>query len=346
MFKKVLWAAAAALLLVAVSGNGLAVDQIFLAKGAPSRGNITAMSKDTVTLDMSGVARPFQVNEISRITFDEEPSELTNARNAVIQKNWGVAKSELDKPGAAEATRDLIKQDIDFYKALATAKLAMTEGGDKNAAATAMLNFAKSAPNNYHFYEAAEVLGDLAVASGKFADAARFYGSIAASAPWEDYKLRANNAVGRALIAEKKFPEALEKFNAVLASELTTPLANEQKLFATIGKAQCMAEAGQAEEGIAMLQDVIAKNDATDATLFARTYNALGNCYLKVNKPKDALQAFLHTDILFYADADGHAEALYHLSKLWSDVNKADRAVAARNTLRERYPGTIWNTLE
>ena len=82
------------------------------------------------------------------------------------------------------------------------------------------------------------------------------------------------------------------------------------------------------------------------ARMIARLYNALGRCYLKQNKPKDAVMAYLHTDVLFYADADAHAEALFHLSKLWSDINKSDRAVAARNTLRERYAGSVWAGLE
>jgi len=54
----------------------------------------------------------------------------------------------------------------------------------------------------------------------------------------------------------------------------------------------------------------------------------------------------LHTDMLFHADADSHAEALYYLSKLWPDINKADRAIAAKNTLRERYPGSVWAARE
>jgi tetratricopeptide (TPR) repeat protein len=152
--------------------------------------------------------------------------------------------------------------------------------------------------------------------------------------------------VGRALIAQKKFDEASQQFSDVLAIDLSTAEANREKLFASIGKAQCVAELGKPDEGIAALQDLIARNDPTDGVLFGRIYNALGKCYLKVNKPKDARDAFLHTEMLFPNDTNAHAESLYHLSKLWSDLNKSDRAVAARNTLRERYPGSIWNSQE
>src|SRR5205085_882322 len=181
--------------------------------------------------------------------------------------------------------------------------------------------------------------GDLAMASGKWADAAKYYGPTGlAGAPtdWPNYQLRANNAAGRAKIGEKQYEQALEKFKAVLSSDQSTPEAVRQKNLANVGKAVCLAETGKVDEAVTLLKDLIDKNDPQDAVLFARAYNALGRCYLKQNKAKDAVLALLHTDVLFYSDADAHAEALYHLSKLWSEINKSDRAVAARNTLRER----------
>jgi tetratricopeptide (TPR) repeat protein len=321
-------------------------DQVFMSKGAPSRGLVIEMGRDEVKLDMSGVPRTFDVNEIVRITFREEPSELNPARvNILQQKNYNQALVELRKIDVQKIERDYIKQDVEFYKALSQCRLAMSEGGDRVAADKAMFNFVRSAPQSYHFYEAAEVLGDLAMASGKWADAAKYYGPIS-NAKWPDYQMRSNNAIGRALVGEKKYDEALEKFKAVSSIEVSTAEANRQKNLASVGRAVCLAETGKADEGIALVQDLINKNDPQDSVLFARAYNAQGRCYLKQNKPKDAVLAFLHTDVLFYNDAEAHAEALYYLSKLWSDINKSDRAIAARSTLRERYAGSIWATLD
>jgi len=321
------------------------LDQIFVGKGAPSRGIITDMGRNTVTLDTNGLSRQFEVNEIVRISFREEPPELNVARTSVLQRNYMPALADLKKAEAQKIDRDFIKHDIDFYRALCQCRLTISEGGDKAVATAAMLNFVKSAPESYHFYEAAEVLGDLAMAAGNWADATRYYGPIAA-AKWPEYQMRANNAIGRALVAEKKYNEALDKFKAVTNADTPSAETIRQKNLAQAGRALCLAETGKVEEGVAALQDMIDKNDSQDAVLFARIYNTLGRCYAKLNKPRDAVTALLHTDMLYSSDAEAHAEALYLLSKVWSDINKADRAVAARNTLRERYAGSFWATLE
>lgn len=342
------FALAAAVLVVAGSASfiqGQSLDSVYTTKGgAPQKGTITdAMTKDEVTLDMAGVPRKFPSNEISRITYGDEPQDLANARNSVGAKNYNAALESLKQIPPGSLTRMHMQQDATFYAAVCNLKLAMTEGGDKAKAEQDMLNFVRNSSNSYHFYEAAELLGDLAISSGKYAEAVRYYTPLT-KAPFEDVQMRANNAAARALMSQKDFPNALTKFEAVLASGLATPEAVNQKMFANIGKAQCLGETGKPDEGIKMLEEVIAKNDPQDAKLFARTYNALGACQLKAGRDKDALLAYLHTDVLFYADGEAHAEALYHLTELWTKMNKADRATDSRRTLRERYAGSIWNS--
>ena len=76
-------------------------------------------------------------------------------------------------------------------------------------------------------------------------------------------------------------------YDLILSSGLNTPEAVEQKMQATVGRAVCLAATGKHDEGITIIEDLIAKNDPNDASLFGRAYNALGACYLKAGKPQE-----------------------------------------------------------
>jgi tetratricopeptide (TPR) repeat protein len=302
------------------------------------------MTPNEVKLEMSGVEQTYPVNEIKQIKFADEPTALDNARNAINQKNFNSALAELDKINVDILQRDVEKQEVAFLRGFCVAQKAMTEGGDKTAAANALLDFVRATnKNHYRFYQAAETLGDLMVASGKFEDAPKYYGDAGlAGAPWPVYKLRANLALGRALYLGGKFTEALASYEAVSASEVATAETNVLKQYAVAGKGACLAETGKPAEGIALIKEVIRLNDPVDRRLFAYANNALGNCYLKADQPKDARMAFLQTHLLFSVDADTHAEALFHLARLADSLNEQDIASDARNTLRQRYAGSHW----
>jgi len=313
----------------------------------PNRGSIPSdgMSPTEVSIDMAGVVRKFSVNEITKISFGDDPNDLTSARNlAVEQKNYNSAKDQLAKLDPAKVEREYVKQDIIYYKAFVDAKLALTEGGNKKDAAVALYKFYQAYPKSYHFYEAAELLGDLGVATANYESAAKYYGETGlGGAPWPEYKLRAGLAMGRALVMAEKFDDAAQAFDTVSGSAETNAEANALKQHALVGKALCMGQTGKPDEGIAVLTDIVAKNDPQlDGKLFARAYNAMGNCYLQQKKSKDALMSFLKTDLLFFTDSDAHAEALSKLSKLWDETGHSDRGTEARNKLRERYSGSIW----
>jgi tetratricopeptide (TPR) repeat protein len=319
-------------------------DQIYPKGATPVRGAITTISPDKVTIQATGAERTIEVKDILRVTFGDEPSELGNARDGALAGQYENALADLKKIDASKVQNPVVKQDIDYYTAFCSAKLAMTTGGDKQAATDALYGFVRQNATSFHFFEAAELMGDLAYAASKYDEAFRYYGGLS-KAPWPEYKMKASALQGRAKAAEGKNDEALALFEPILASGLNTPEAMEQKMHAMVGKAVCLAATGKADEGIAMIEDLIAKNDPSDAKLFARAYNALGACYEKAGKTQDALLAYLHTDVLFFADREAHAEALYHLSKLWAAVNKSDRGVEAGTLLRSRYPGSRWASM-
>lgn len=342
------WCAALLLGLVCGAASAQNLDSVWQARlPAPSKGIITGMTVESVTMDMSGVARTFPVNEILRVQFADEPQELTNGRNAYLAKNYNVAADAIAKVGDIAALSPFVRVDVVFYRLAADVGKAMREGGDRAKAEAAMADFAGKAKTagNYHFFESCFLLGELALTGGNPEAAVRYLKPVSESTIPE-IQLRGKYQLGRALLASKKFPEALAQFNEVGGLSVNTPEAAQIQLLSSIGKATCLGETGKSAEGIAIAQNVIDKNDSQqDPALFGRAYNAVGVCHLKANRSKDALLAFLHTDLLFYQDADAHAEALYHLSQLWREANKADRAQDARNTLNERYLGSSWQKL-
>lgn len=318
-----------------------AQDQIYLLRGAPLVGRITDMSPDAVTIDVRGSARSIPVKEIRRIGLAEDPPELRRARDDIPAGQWENSLETLKRIDPKKIARDLVRRDLQYFVAYCQGKLALAGGGDKAAAEAALRELVVDDPKTYHFYEAAELLGDLALALESYDNALRYYAAIG-RAPWPDYRMRSALREARVLVAQGKHAEAMGKYDSVLAAPLDTSEAARQKSIAQVGKAVCLAETGQHQEGIRLVEQLIAKNDPQDGELFGLAYNALGRCHVRAKRPKDAVLAYLHVDQLFFSIPEIHAEALYYLSKLWSEVNKPERAAAARSLLRERYAGSVW----
>ena len=317
-------------------------DQIQLTSGTRLEGQVVAASPTEVTIDVRGSKRAVSVSEIKQVEFAADPAELRAGRARILAGKYEAGLADLQKINPADVKSELVKRDLQFYLAYATGKVALSSGGGKAAATQAMLAFVRAAPTSHHFFQAAELLGDLSIAQGDFGDAVKYYGAISSKAPWPEYKMSAMMSEALAMIAQGDFAGAQQKYETVLAAKSDTKEAKRQRLFAEVGKARCLAETGAAEKGIAMIEEIIDKNDAEDKELFGRAYNALGDCLLKAGKPKDALMAYLHVDLLFYSYPEIHAEALYHLTQLWQQVENNDRSVAARKLLDQRYAGSIW----
>jgi len=317
-------------------------DQVYPFRGSPTSGTIMETSTTEITIERRGTRRAIPVNEIKKVAFGDEAPELRRAREDVLSGQLANGLDELRGIDPANLRRELVRADLQYYMAYCQGRLALSGGGDKQAAIDSLLDFVRGNPQTYHFFEAAELLGDLSAAQQDYDGAIRYYTAIGTKAPWPDYQMRAAVLEARVLIAQGKFPDAQAKYESVMAMSVDTAEATQQKLMAQVGKVVCMAETGQHEEGVKILEQIIAKNDPQDGELFGRTYNALGRCHLKAQRTKDALLAYLHVHVLFYNSADVHAESLYYLSKLWNDVNQSERAVNARNLLMERYAGSVW----
>jgi tetratricopeptide (TPR) repeat protein len=321
-------------------------DQVYLQKGSGIRGKVIGSTNTQIGIEVKGKNQTLSANEVRLITFGDEPQELRQGRARAIAGKYDTALAELKRVNPAAVEREVVKRDLQFYLALCEGRLALSTGGDKAKATSSMMAFVKAAPKSNHFFDAARLLGDLAVGQGDYANAVKFYGAIASKAPWPDYKMSASLAEAQALVAKGDFPAAEKKFGLVAGAKTDTAESKRQVLLAKIGKARCMAETGSADEAIKMIETVIAENEPVDSELFGRAYNAHGDCLQKAGKAKEALMSYLHVDVLFYSQPEIHAEALYHLSKLWATAKKPDRAAAAKTLLQSRYSGSMWSQKE
>jgi tetratricopeptide (TPR) repeat protein len=331
------YAFGAAVLCLAAS-TAFAAD-VVKTKQSSVAGHVTQMSAVEVTVEQGAITKRIAVNEIEWIRYEEEPASMTTARTAIEAGRFEDAQTTLEKVNVAEIDRAEVKQDVEFYKALVASRLALAGNTNIKEAGKLMAAFVRTNTGNYHYLQGCEMVGDLLVAVGNFAAAQQYYEQLG-KAPWADYKMRANVAIGRSLLAEGKAAEAAKAFQAILDSDSKGELAEQQKLAATLGKARCLAEAKQIDEAIKLAEGIIAKADPEAVDVNAQAYNTLGVAYRKAGKPKDAVLAFLHTDTLYYAVPVYHIEALENLVQLWNELQKPERAAEATRTLTERYNRT------
>ena len=104
----------------------------------------------------------------------------------------------------------------------------------------------------------------------------------------------------------------------------------------------CALENGDQAAALKKLDALIEKYDSTNQELFARIYNAKGECYLSLDKPVQALLNYLKTDLLYFMEAEPHAEALYHLKQLFPKVGENAKAAEAGSRLIEQYASSKW----
>ncbi len=192
------------ILCLAIGGAARAFDTIKTKQGTVP-GRFIGMDSTKVTFQKSSIdAQPKEipVNEIQMIFFDGEPFDLKTAKTHILGGHYAEALAALERIKDAPS-RPEIRQDVEFYKALCSTKLALGGSLKIAEAGRLMKAFADNNPNSYHYFDAAEAVGDLLVAIQEFAPAAEYYARLQ-NAPWPDFQMRGEwTWVGHCSIREK-----------------------------------------------------------------------------------------------------------------------------------------------
>ncbi|MCE9527025.1 MAG: tetratricopeptide repeat protein, partial [Planctomycetales bacterium] len=136
--------------------------------------------------------------------------------------------------------------------------------------------------------------------------------------------------------------KAAAAFEAVISQNPATPEETSQRLDAMLAKAKVLSRQAKHPEALKLLQEVIKASPPEDSHLQAEAALRQGECLEAQGKDKEALFAFLRVDVLFGREKAAHAEALFHLQKLWGKAGQPTRAEEARAKLESEFPNSEW----
>lgn len=314
------------------------LDRVYDMDGDNVSGAVTNTSKDGVQLDKAGNTQNFMAGEILKIMFEGDPAPLTKAREFALDGQYESALGELKNINFDSISREVIKQDVAFYMAMSEANLALAGKAKLDEAVRKTLAFASNNRNSWHFYDAAKLLGDMALASNNSQKALAYYQSLS-QAPSADMKIESRYLQGLVHLKMGNADAAAAEFDKVLGLKAQTSKTARLQSLCKAGKAVTEAQKGNGAGGLDVTKTLIAEMDPADVELAARIYNAQGASYEANDDLEGAIMAYLHTHLMFSAQPDAHAEALKKLIELWPQVGKPERAAEARQELQKRYPG-------
>lgn len=319
--------------------SALAADQVRLVRGGSKSGEITGATRDGIAIDTVDGAVNVPVSDIRFVIFEDEPTQVTQARINLGNGGYETAAEMLVGLDETKLKSKLVRQEVAYFKAAAAARLAIGGVGDAQEAGKQLTTFVREYGDSFHYYAAVETLGDLLVSLQRYDQAEKMYGQIA-KASGMGLKARAALLAGRMLQVQGKHDDALKRFDGLIGASSNDSGVIETQRLAKLAKAESLAAMGELEAGLKMVRDVIRAADEREVATIAAGYNALGRCYEAADQGKDALYAYLHTDLLFNSDPATHAEALSHLGPLWLDAGKPNAAREALARLKRQYAAT------
>lgn len=325
------------------SVSGQDADRIIRYGGLELEGTIEATTPRSVDITDEDGSQSVPVEEIREIQFLGEPQELRAARNFVARGRPADALEELAKleDSSFAGAPKLVLVERQFVTALATARAALSSGGDVKAGGKLVTEFLKANPDSFHFYVMQEVLGDLLARAGLPDKAIDAYAKLAQGPA--AMQVLAASAKARILFEQKKFDEAAAAYDQAGSIPTEDSASGYRKREALLGKARCLSASGKTEEAVALAGEIIASSDPDDeGETLASAFNTLGGSLRAAGRNDDALMAFLTVDLVYNTLPEAHAEALMNLVDLWEKQNRPERSREAAESLRQAYPDSVW----
>lgn len=312
----------------------LAPDATIKAPGGRFVGTIQSESPTAVRIQpASGAAQDVPIDQIGSITYTGQPAAVALAESRErIGDLDGAAEQFKKAAGEASASKPLIVEAVRFAQARVSAEAALSDPSKVSDAITQLDGFVKAHPRGRHLAPALEFLSRLALAKNDTAKADEAATSLAAI-PWAADKAAILKA--RVLVKKGQAGPALKTLDTLIAA---APKGSSKSIELRLARAETLAADNKFSDAETAVLEVIKETPPEKAGVQAVAHNTLGDCYRASGKLKDALFAYLKTDVLYDKDKEQHARALYEIAQLWRKLNQAERADDAMARLRQQYP--------
>ena len=300
--------------------------------GGVFRGTVTSESPEKVEIKLGNTVTTIPTSEVVSVEYDGHPASLEQARDKEAAGALAEAVDLYKKAANDAGGKAFIVEDANFGAARATAELAQTDPGKVADAVNLLDSFARTYRTGRHVGPALESLATLQIALEKYPEADATLASIS-KLPGGDN--RAASLRIKLLTRSGKTDEAITAIDKMIAAN---PDGSARKRDATLAKAEALASLKRYPEAETLVRSVIQAAPPEDAATQALAHNTLGDCLRAAGKPKEALYAYLHTDLLFSKEKDEHARALGQIAQLWREMKRLDRADEALERLKQDYP--------
>lgn len=300
--------------------------------GGVIRGTVQAESPTEVTVKVGNNVQAVPVNQIASIRYDGRPGTFDLAQTRETAGSLAEAADLYKKAAAESETKPFIAEDALFHQARVTADLGLTDPSKTDAAIALATAFLKGHANGRHAAPALEALAKLQMQKGSFDAVGSTLDQLARIPGTAD-----RAAVLRARIASKKgdHEAAIAELDRMIAG---SPEGSAKRRDAQLAKAEDLVALKKFAEAEGLVRGVIKAAPAEDAATQSAAYNTLGDCLAAAGRPKDALYAYLHTDLLFFKDKEQHPKALAKIVQIWRQLKRDDRADEALDRLKQDYP--------
>ncbi len=306
------------------------------AAGGRVRGAIQSETPAEIVVKLGANTINVPIDQVVSVRYDGQPASMALAESS--EGGGQLEKSaELYKKAATEAEgKPLIEQAAKFKQADVTTDVALADPG-KAAEAVALLDaFVKAYPNTRHTPAALENLARLQLQKGDYSQVEKTIASM------ERFPRGADRAaVLRAKVSAKKgdFAQSITELDKLIKA---SPDGSVRQREAKLAKAESLAGLKKYGEAEADLRAAIKSLPPEDVAAQSAAYNTLGDCLRAAGRPKDALLAYLHTDILYSKDKEQHPRALAQIAVIWRELKRDDRADEVQQRLKQEYPQSPW----